>query len=106
MRITKAVSGRGGKYIFDLLDAQIVADKLGLLEDIEKDLGIDLIELLSAKEMYSYQYNEPTKDFCIDFNKKTISDYYKSDINSTYSFDEYGKERAFTKEEIRWKSLN
>ena len=60
MRLTKAVSGR---YIFDLLDAQIVADKLGLLEDIEEGLGIDLVKLLSAKEIYFYQYDEPIKDF-------------------------------------------
>ena len=38
MRLTKAVSGRGGKYLVDLLDIQVVADKLGLLEDIEEDL--------------------------------------------------------------------
>ena len=76
-------------------------DKLGQLEDIEEELGVDLVKLLSAKEIYFYQYNEPIKDFCIDFNKKTISDYYESDINSTYSFDEYGKYWAFTKEELK-----
>jgi hypothetical protein len=101
MRYTKAVSGKGGKYLVDLLDIQVVADKLGQLEDIEEELGIDLIKLLSAKEIYTYQYNEPIKDFCIDFNKKTISDYYEADINSTYSFDDYGKYWAFTKEELK-----
>ena len=101
MRLTKAVSGRGGKYLVDLLDIQVVADKLGLLEDIEEDLGIDLVKLLSAKEIYFYQYDEPIKDFCIDFNKKTISDYFKADIDSTFSFDDYGKYWAFTKEEIK-----
>ena len=80
---------------------QKATQKLGLLEDIEEELGVDLIKLLSAKEIYTYQYIEPIKDFCIDFNKKTIIDYYKSDINGTYSFDEYGKYWAFTKEEIK-----
>jgi len=46
-----AVSVKGGKYVFDdLLDTQIVADKLGQLEDIEEELGIDLVKLLSLKE--------------------------------------------------------
>ena len=79
---------------------QKAIQKLGLLEDIEEELGIDLVKLLSAKEIYFYQYDEPIKNFCIDFNNKTISDYYEADIYSTFSFDDYGKYWAFTKEEL------
>ena len=102
MRLTeKDTNSYKLKYIDWTNGVQKATQKLGLLEDIEEDLGIDLVKLLSAKEIYFYQYDEPIKDFCIDFNKKTISDYFKADIDSTFSFDDYGKYWAFTKEEIK-----
>ena len=108
MRYTKKITKNYGCKMNDYMwkdnsynHSRLGIDKLGLLEDIEEEWGIDLIKLLSAKEIYTYQYNEPIKDFCIDFNKKTISDYYEADINSTYSFDDYGKYWAFTKEELK-----
>ena len=109
MRLTKAVSGRGGKYIFDLLDAQIVADKLGLLEDIEEGLGNNLIKLFKALEpnqhIWSIGNFEGVKCYVGD---KYLTE-YKEIIAYSGNKDnfvichlcDYGKTWAFTKEELK-----
>ena len=99
MRLTKAVSGRGGKYLVDLLDIQVVADKLGLLEDIEEDLGVDLIKLLTAgtiftiDKVYGISYH-------IDIeNGGVYTSEYDAD-DEFYPFSDYGRTWAFTREEL------
>lgn len=110
MRLTKAVSGKGGKYIFNLLDAQIVADKLGLLEDIEEELGIDLIKLLKAKTTFYKRDNgeieENDESFVIDLEEKGIDFIICGEIDEMYMFADYGKTWAFTKEELKNEKKN
>ena len=108
VRLTKALSGKGGKYVFDdLLDTQIVADKLGLLEDIEEDLGVDLVRLLNIKSVI-YIRNAlgdireiDTKDYGLNINllNKAII------LDRNYYFKDYGKTWAFDKETLIRKEL-
>ena len=115
MRLTKAVSGRGGKYLVDLLDIQVVADKLGLLEDIEEELGIDLIAVFNTynqlcKQRYVYKKITDTGEvvkvnldegyFVIDFKGKQIVWIYCGEPSNWYEFKDYKKTLAFTREEL------
>lgn len=107
VRLTKALSGKGGKYVFDLLDTQIVADKLGLLEDIEEELGVDLIKLLTADEIYYKAHGEIESNiFDVSFYSFLIlvrvyhSPYRKDDEYFAFGFKDYGKTWAFSKEEL------
>ena len=114
VRLTKAVSVKGGKYVFDdLLDTQIVADKLGLLEDIEEDLGVDLIKLLTADEIYYKAHGEIESNiFDVSFYSFLIlvrvyhSPYRKDDEHFAFGFNDYGKTWAFTKEELKNEKKN
>ena len=79
-----------------------IIDKLGQLEDIEEELGIDLITLFKAlKDGVYYKYKDMgvekiSKLRPITIHKNTIvCDYH------TYKyFKDYGKTWALTKEEL------
>ena len=79
----------------DVCDLTLAIDKLGQLEDIEKELGIDLITLFKAlKQDYIYfkYYLSWNKEFKI--KKECISGFKYAD-NNTFVFwtdDYYGKE--------------
>ncbi len=89
--------------------------KLGQLEDIEEELGIDLIKLLSARKVYYMDWNrnndgfeiKETYELFINLTKRTI-EYYPNEY-SEFTFDlelkDYGKNNvyggwALTKEEL------
>ena len=84
-------------------------DKLGQLEDIEEELGVDLVKLLSSKEIY-YKYKTGHISDCtldsIDFNFRKICYVHKIENHSfdgcsfTEYFSDYGKTWAFTREEL------
>ena len=77
--------------------------KLGKLEDIEEELGIDLVKLLSAKSIFVvecdeiYESQTPFVD-CV--NKQILLAHYTT-ITEDYDFKDYGKTWAFTKEELK-----
>lgn len=79
-------------------------DKLGELEDIEEELGVDLIKLLARKPMF----RKNGKGIISECMCMLISIAFKqldcSDIGSVYihleKFSDYGKTWAFTKEEL------
>lgn len=88
--------------------------KLGVLEDIEEELGIDLITLFDiynkmAKQKYVYikyiDIGKVVKDdlhngyFVINFKKKEIEEIYYEPCN-WYEFKNYGKTWALTREEL------
>src|SRR5574344_2033308 len=68
-------------------------DKLGELEDIEEDLGVDLVKLLSAKSIFVvecdeiYESQTPFVD-CV--NKQILLAHYTT-ITDDYDFKDYGK---------------
>lgn len=77
-------------------------DKLFKLEDIEKELGVDLVKLLSAKSIFVvecdeiYESQTPFVD-CV--NKQILLAHYTT-IAEDYDFKDYGKTWAFTREEL------
>ena len=82
-------------------------DKLGKLEDIEEELGVDLIKLLTADEIYYKAHGEIESNiFDVSFYSFLIlvrvyhSPYRKDDEHFAFGFNDYGKTWAFTKEEL------
>ena len=79
-------------------------NKLGQLEDIEEELGIDLItlyKLFKAKKVFSFSNCgvwEVSNDG-INLYSKTIS-IWNGNCKSEYPLSEYGKSFALTKEEL------
>lgn len=101
---------------------QIVLTKLGQLEDIEEELGIDLTTLFKALNKGFYiKYNNkivhipPDKNITVNFwyniinvsippkffiDCKKGTDYISEEIDEEYWFKDYGKTWALTKEEL------
>ena len=79
-------------------------DKLGQLEDIEEELGIDLItlfKLLDAVYVYSYGHTDIVRclNDLVSLYDKSITIYNGTCVVS-YPLSEYGKSFALTKEEL------
>ena len=98
-------------YDYQLIEEAV--DKLGELEDIEDELGIDLITLFKAlktnkifiKADYNGESIMPCN--CFSLNLNGCADYYFSCqygvVNEDYDFyytKDYGKTWALTKEEL------
>ena len=84
-------------------------DKLGKLEDIEEELGIDLTIYFGALKdgVYYYSNSQLTKDFVYpisnfltDYNDKLSYSFMTKFEHRLLSFDDYGKTWALTKEEL------
>ena len=108
------------KAIRDNFNAEYA--KLADLEDIEEELGIDLLTLFAALNKGFYiKYNDkivhisPDKHITINFWYNTINvfippkffidckkgtDYSSKEIDEEYWFEDYGKTWALTKEEL------
>ena len=83
--------------------------KLGQLEDIEEELGIDLTIYFGALKngVYYYSNSQLTKDFVYpisnfltDYNDKLSYSFMTKFEHRLLSFDDYGKTWALTKEEL------
>ena len=128
-RLTKKNNGTGSwtqfgdKYLpaHNIKHKQCV-NKLGQLEDIEEENGLDLITLFKAlKDGFYIKYNDkivhifPDKHITINFWYKTINvfippkffidckkgtDYLSETIDEEYWFKDYGKTFALTREEL------
>ena len=106
----------------EIKDKKLAEEKLCLLEDIEDELGIDLLTLFKALNKGFYiKYNNkivhihPDKHITINFWYNTINvfippkffidckkgtDYLSEEIDEEYWFKDYGKTWALTKEEL------
>lgn len=110
MRLTDGIGRRlvfGNKYATQLFD------KLKLLEDIEEELGIDLVTLFKALKngvYYKYTFNDKHSGFItlIEFSD-FVDICYDSDFKewcidirgmSHFTTKDYGKTWALTKEEL------
>ena len=129
-RLTNKEYCRCEDFIFPLENAWIttkkndtaIYEKLKSLEDIEEELGIDLITLFKAlKDGFYIKYNDkivhilPDKHITINFWYKTINvfippkffidckkgaDYLSETIDEEYWFNDYGKTWALTRAEL------
>lgn len=94
-------------YDYQLIEEAV--DKLGDLEDIEDELGIDLItfvKLTKAKEIYDIEEDSATTFTYIDFENHLIvciddfDEMSERNFEWSYRFKDYGKTWALTKEEL------
>ena len=118
--------GAYAKSLEDEFDMEEVNDvmyrKLKALEDIEEEIGIDLITLFKAlKDGFYIKYNDkivhifPDKHITINFWYKTINvfippkffidckkgaDYLSETIDEEYWFKDYGETWALTREGV------
>ena len=83
----------------DVMGTNAPMHKLGKLEDMEEELGIDLIKLLRATVVYT-KWHDYGMDFYISTSDNSI--YVSEDdcCDTQYLFSEYGKTWAFTREEL------
>ena len=104
-RLTKRYDD--GSYEFNYLDPASYMQKLSQLEDIEEELGIDLITLFIALKngFYTTFYNKNKYDnscyydISLEFKCIYVNDY---DAHFSLDFKDYGKTWALTKEEIKY----
>ena len=91
----------------DIANLYHVYNKLSKLEDIEEDLGVDLIKLLTADEIYYKAHGEIESNiFDVSFYSFLIlvrvyhSPYRKDDEHFAFSFNDYGKTWALDKSDL------
>ncbi|MCR4661674.1 MAG: hypothetical protein K5765_06740 [Clostridia bacterium] len=91
------------RFVFDMKDYRKACQKLGQLEDIEDELGIDLITLFKALKNGIWIRTDDR----IVFHKapyKTLAEnigYFRRLFEKEYTHN-YGKTWALTEEEINW----
>ena len=93
-------------YCF-LQEGQLV-NKLGQLEDIEEELGIDLLtyfKIKSAKSVYVKELGKDCSEMLVRPSKDSIDVCYKGFVNipecdSCLQLKDYGKTWALTREEL------
>ena len=105
MRLTK----KDGKHYFSIAESvvfdeeQQCIDKLGQLEDIEEELGIDLITLFKAlKGIYIKPNNiyVGSPYLCFAENENRELEFQFKVVDTWYKVKDYGKTWALTKEEL------
>lgn len=89
-------------------DGYIVSDGsqkfFGSLEDLEEEIGIDLITLFKATQQGIWMKHN--KDFyffdnlMVDFKNKCLVQIVSNDEVETFPFDSYGEDWGLTKEEL------
>ena len=95
-----------GGYQTELVNDSI--QKLGQLEDIEEELGIDLLtyfKIKSAKSVYVKELGKDCSEMLVRPSKDSIDVCYKGFVNipecdSCLQLKDYGKTWALTKEEL------
>ena len=88
-------------------DGYIVSNclqKLGSLEDLEEEIGINLITLFKATHQGIWMKHNGAFYFfdnlIVDFKHKCLVQIVSSDEVETFPFDSYGEDWALTREEL------
>ena len=80
-------------------------DKLGQYEDLEEEIGIDLITLFKAAQQGIWmKHNEVFYFFdnlIVDFKHKCLVQIVSNDEVETFPFDSYGEDWGLTREELK-----
>lgn len=85
-------------------------EKLGQYEDIEEELGIDLLTFIKALTQGFYAKGFEHKQHAVSFKKSKNGFYRFTDVDMyhmeymTWFFADYGKTWALTKEELEHES--
>ena len=108
MRLTYNVGNEENYNLRSNCDAQSLLNKLGQLEDIEEELGIDLItyfKIKNAKTVFVKELGHDVSEMLVRNSKDGIDVCYKGFANipecdSYLRLKDYGKTWALTKEEL------
>ena len=107
MRLTEKFSNTCGGCYEPITNDREVCDKLGQLEDIEEELGIDLITLFKALKngayvkMYDYiSFQKVGIDENAQLRTFSFSQIDGIQLNYFLDFKDYGKTWALTREEL------
>lgn len=89
----------------EIKDKGLAEEKLCRLEDIEDELGIDLITIFKALKQKFVYHNEKVRiellSLTIKFNKLYLYGFVENTLHAVYlSLKDYGKTWALTKEEL------
>ena len=89
----------------DFYASKAIRTKLGQLEDIEEELGIDLITLFKAVEQQKIWTNFHNEIDCCDECEYRLGDiyiyfYWENGKHLVFDLKDYGKTWALTKEEL------
>ena len=80
-------------------------DKLGQYEDLEEELGIDLITLFKATQQGIWMKRNNVFYFfdnlIVDFKHKCLVQIVSNDEVETFPFDSYGEDWGLTREELK-----
>ena len=80
-------------------------DKLGQYEDLEEELGIDLITLFKATQQGIWMKRNKVFYFfdnlIVDFKHKCLVQIVSNDEVETFPFDSYGEDWGLTREELK-----
>ena len=100
MRLTR--KREDGKYLKTIKSIDVCMNKLGQLEDIEEELGIDLITLFKALKngCYVKPWTEIKHSYEIRTGSDNIHLFLLDENDNHYSLKDYGKTWALTKEEL------
>ena len=88
------------RYVFDMKEYRNACQKLGQLENIEEELGIDLITLFKALTQF---YAKDLDCYCphpISLFKDVHNEWYIQWVGRYYKVKDYGKTWALTREEL------
>ena len=79
-------------------------DKLGQYEDLEEEIGIDLITLFKATQQGIWMKRNKVFYFfdnlIVDFKHKCLVQIVSNDEVETFPFDAYGEDWGLTREEL------
>ena len=116
MRLTKYEPQENSMFPYQLQEDELrneltAIHKLGQLEDIEDELGIDLLtyfKIKSAKSVYVKELGKDCSEMLVRPSKDSIDVCYKGFVNipecdSCLQLKDYGKTWALTKEELEHK---
>ena len=80
-------------------------DKLGQYEDLEEEIGIDLITLFKATQQGIWMKRNKVFYFfdnlIVDFKHKCLVQIVSNDEVETFPFDAYGEDWVLTREELK-----
>lgn len=107
-RLTKKSENYQDYLKLPTIDKQAFLNKLGKYEDIEEELGIDLVtffKYLNAKEVFFINdFNEVQRAVVRSINKKGLIVFEEvfswGECDFILYFNDYGKTWALTKEEL------
>ncbi len=97
------IDGVSVDYLTADLNASRVMNKLGQLEDVEDELGIDLITLFKALKNGVYIKKPSIAYHYVGFDlieQDSCGDYLFNLVEGNYYFKDYGKTWVLTKEEL------